>query len=197
MWSPQALPANRRRWSVSDAQGWMRSVAGDRRRRRLRDPVSPFTSRPCSSEIADADKTVGAFTTRFAPGDTVYLSVVTAGAGSGTIGVRWSYYGHVVDEPKKKVSYQDIAATEFHLKTAAALPPGDYTVEAFLDSKSPARGRSKWRNPTDAGPLALIGRTVGGDDPCGDIPTAATWRSTFCRRWGEAAAGFRHLASDS
>ena len=84
----------------------------------------------------NADNTVGAFTTRFAPGDTVYLSVVTAGAGSGTIGVRWSYYGHVVDEPKRKVSYQDIAATEFHLKTAAALPPGDYSVEAFLDSKS-------------------------------------------------------------
>ena len=62
--------------------------------------------------------------------------MVTAGAGSGTIGVSWTYYGHVVDEPKRKVSYQDIAATEFHLKTAAALPPGDYSVEAFLDEKS-------------------------------------------------------------
>ena len=36
-------------------------------------------------------------------------SVVTAGAGSATIGVRWMFYGHVVDEPKRKVSYQDIA----------------------------------------------------------------------------------------
>jgi hypothetical protein len=34
------------------------------------------------------------------------------------------------------VSYQDIAATEFHLKTAGPLPPGDYNVEAFLDDKS-------------------------------------------------------------
>lgn len=45
------------------------------------------------------------------------------------------YYGHVLDEPKRKVSYQDIA-TEFHLKTAAALPPRDDVVEAFLDAKS-------------------------------------------------------------
>jgi hypothetical protein len=84
----------------------------------------------------NADNTVAAFTTRFAPNDTVYFSVVTAGAGSATIGVRWTYYGHVVDEPKRKVSYRDVAATEFHLKTAAALPPGDYVVEAFLDDKS-------------------------------------------------------------
>jgi hypothetical protein len=84
----------------------------------------------------NADSTVAAFTTRFAPSDTVYFSVVTAGAGSGTIGVKWTYYGHVVDEPTRKVSYRDIAATEFHLKTAATLPPGDYVVEAFLDAKS-------------------------------------------------------------
>ena len=83
----------------------------------------------------NADSTVAAFTTRFSPRDTVYVSVVTAGAGSATIGVRWTYYGHVVDEPKRKVSYQDVAATEFHLKTAAALPPGDYSVEAFLDGQ--------------------------------------------------------------
>jgi hypothetical protein len=83
----------------------------------------------------NADSTVAAFTTRFAPRDTVYFSVVTAGAGSGTIRVRWTYYGHVVDEPTRKVSYQDIAATEFHLKTAGPLPPGDYSVEAFLDDK--------------------------------------------------------------
>jgi hypothetical protein len=84
----------------------------------------------------NADNTVAAFTTRFAPHDTVYLAVVTAGAGSGTISVRWTYFGHVIDEPKRKVSYQDIAATEFHLKTAAALPPGDYIVEAFLEGQS-------------------------------------------------------------
>jgi hypothetical protein len=83
----------------------------------------------------NADRTVAAFTTRFAPDDTVYVSVVTAGAGSATIGVRWTYVGRVVDEPKQKVSYSDVAATEFHLKTAAALPPGDYSVDVFVDGQ--------------------------------------------------------------
>lgn len=84
----------------------------------------------------NADSTVGKFTTSFAPGDTVYVSVVTTGVGSATIGVRWTFAGRVLDEPKKKVSYTDVAATEFHLQTAATLPPGDYTVEVFFDGQS-------------------------------------------------------------
>lgn len=82
------------------------------------------------------DSTVAAHTTRFAPGDTVYLSVLTEGAGSGVIGVRWTYAGRVVGEPKKQVSYRDVAATEFHLQSAGGFPVGDYTVEAFLDGQS-------------------------------------------------------------
>ena len=41
-----------------------------------------------------------------------------------------------MDEPKKKVSYKDVAATEFHLQTASALPPGDYSVEVFINGQS-------------------------------------------------------------
>ena len=84
----------------------------------------------------NADGTVGNFTTSFAPSDTIYLSVVTTGVGSGTIGVRWTYAGRVVGEPKKQVSYRDVAATEFHLQSGAGFPQGDYTVEAFLDGQS-------------------------------------------------------------
>lgn len=76
-------------------------------------------------------------TTRFGPRDTVYVSVLTAGAGSGEIGVRWMFAGRVVlGEPKKQVSYMDVAATEFQLQSAAGFPVGDYTVEAFLDGQS-------------------------------------------------------------
>lgn len=83
------------------------------------------------------DKTVAVHTTRFAPGDSVYVSVVTAGAGSGEISVRWMYAGRVVlGEPKKQVTYRDVAATEFNLTSAAGFPLGDYTVEAFLDGQS-------------------------------------------------------------
>lgn len=84
----------------------------------------------------NADSTVANHTTSFAPSDTVYLSVLTSGVGSGTISARWTYSGRVVGEPKKQVSFRDDAATEFHLQSANGFPPGDYTVEAFLDEKS-------------------------------------------------------------
>ena len=82
----------------------------------------------------NADNTVANHTTRFGPEETVYVSVVTAGTGSGVIGVRWSYAGQVVGEPTKPV--RGAAATEFHLQNAGGFPPGDYTVEAFLDGVS-------------------------------------------------------------
>jgi len=84
----------------------------------------------------NADETVAGHTTRFAPSDTVYVSIHTAGVGSGKIGVRWMYGGRVLGEPTKQVSYRDVAATEFHLQSAVGLPPGEYTVEAFLDGQS-------------------------------------------------------------
>ena len=84
----------------------------------------------------NADGTVGGHTTRFAPGDTVYVSVLTSGVGSATIGVRWMYRGRVLGEPKKEVSYKDVAATEFHLQSAGGFPVGDYTVEVSLDGQS-------------------------------------------------------------
>jgi hypothetical protein len=82
------------------------------------------------------DNTVSSITTSFAPGETVYVSVRTAGAGDATISVRWTYEGRVMDEPKKQVSFKDAAATEFHLQGATGLPLGHYTVEAFLNGRS-------------------------------------------------------------
>jgi hypothetical protein len=82
------------------------------------------------------DSTVASFTTRFAPGETVYVSVATTGVGSGTISVRWLYAGRVIDEPKKDVSYRVPATTEYHLQSPAGFPPGDYTAEVFLNGQS-------------------------------------------------------------
>lgn len=84
----------------------------------------------------NADATVANHTTRFAPGDTVYLAVLTTGAGKGTIKVRWKFGDRIVGEPAKAVAYRDVAATEFHLQSADGFPVGDYTVEAFLDGQS-------------------------------------------------------------
>ena len=79
----------------------------------------------------NADSSVANHTTRFTPGETVYASVVTSGAGTGVIKVRWIYSGKVMGEPTKEV--RGAAATEFHLQSAGGLPVGDYSVEAFLD----------------------------------------------------------------
>ena len=82
------------------------------------------------------DHSVAEFTTVFAPKDTIYVSVLTAGGGAGTIGVRWTYGGKVVGEPTKRVANQDVAATEFSLESSGGFPPGRYEVEIFVDGKS-------------------------------------------------------------
>ena len=84
----------------------------------------------------NADSTVSGFTTTFAPTDTVHLAVLTNGAGSATIGVRWVFAGRVIDEPKKQVSYRGAAATDFRLQSPSEFPVGDYTAEIFLNGQS-------------------------------------------------------------
>jgi hypothetical protein len=83
----------------------------------------------------NADGTVGSFSTTFAPTDTVYVVVLTAGAGDATFSVRWIHAGRVLDEPKKQVSLKDRAATAFHLQSATGFPPGDYTVEVLMNGQ--------------------------------------------------------------
>lgn len=86
----------------------------------------------------NADQSVAEFTTIFAPNDTVHLSVLTTGGGSGTLGVRWTYGEKAIGESTKRVANRDFAATEFPLRSAGGFPPGDYSVEVFLDGKSVA-----------------------------------------------------------
>lgn len=95
----------------------------------------------------NADSTIANHTTRFAPDDTIYVSVLTAGVGSGEIGVRWVYRGRVIDEPKKQVSYRDVAATQFNLRSGGAFPVGDYTVEVSLDGQPAGSREFKVENP--------------------------------------------------
>jgi hypothetical protein len=94
----------------------------------------------------NSDNTIASHTTTFKPDDTIYLSVATTGAGSGTMSVRWTYAGQLVDEPKKPVSSRNIAVTEFHLKSGDAFPPGEYAAEVFLDGKSVGKETFKVEN---------------------------------------------------
>ena len=83
----------------------------------------------------NSDRTVSGFTTTFYPDDSIYLAVLTGGAGSATIRVRWKYGERVIDEPKKQVSYSQAAATEFQLLSPGGFPRGDYTAEVFVNDQ--------------------------------------------------------------
>ena len=81
------------------------------------------------------DNSVAAHASTFDRKDTVYVSVLTTAGGSGTIGVKWTYQGTVIDEPQRTVSYRDAAATAFHLVNSNGFPSGQYNVEVFIDGK--------------------------------------------------------------
>ena len=83
----------------------------------------------------NSDHSVGAHTMSFRPKDTMYVAVLTAGRGAGTITVKWSLGGRVLHEQTKKVSYNDQAATDFRFQAADEFPIGDYTVEVLVDGK--------------------------------------------------------------
>jgi hypothetical protein len=82
------------------------------------------------------DGSIARLTATFAPHDTVYVSVTTTGAGSGTLAVRWKFGGTVIGESQKPVKYSGAASTEFHLQSATGFPPGDYSVEVLFNGQS-------------------------------------------------------------
>ena len=86
------------------------------------------------------DNSVGTHTTRFKPGDTIYVSLLSDQPGEGTVTVKWMFGGQVVSEAKKDVSYMRPAATEFHLQNSGGFPPGEYRVDILINGQ-PAGSR--------------------------------------------------------
>ena len=81
------------------------------------------------------DRSISSITTLFKPSETVYVAVQT-GAGKGVVSVKWMFGDKVIDEPSKKVDYDGPSSTEFHLQNSGGFPPGDYSVEVFIDGVS-------------------------------------------------------------
>ena len=79
------------------------------------------------------DRSVGSITTLFKPNETIYVSVQTTAAGKGTVSVKWKFGTQVIDEPSKQVNYDGPASTEFHLQNSGGFPPGDYSVDVYID----------------------------------------------------------------
>jgi hypothetical protein len=100
-------------------------------------PTGPLTASTIQlGRSLNPDNSVGEHTTRFRRSDTVYVAVLTPEPGRGTIGVKWTYGGQVIDQPEKTVSYRDAAATSFNLVNSGGFPPGNYSVEVFIDGQS-------------------------------------------------------------
>ena len=78
------------------------------------------------------DGSVASITTLFKPNEKIYVAVQT-GAGKGTISVKWKFGTQVIDEPSKQVDYNGPASTEFQLTNSGGFPPGDYSVDVFID----------------------------------------------------------------
>ena len=79
------------------------------------------------------DRSISSITTLFKPNEVVYVSVQTTAAGKGTVSVKWKYGTRVIDEPTKQVNYDGPASTEFHMQNSGGFPPGDYSVDVFID----------------------------------------------------------------
>jgi hypothetical protein len=84
-----------------------------------------------------ADGRVTAPASSFAPGDTIYVSVLTEGQPAGaTLSARWTYEdGQVVSEGRETLASPGRAATEFHIAKPDGWPAGRYRVEIALNGE--------------------------------------------------------------
>jgi hypothetical protein len=75
----------------------------------------------------------------FAPGDTIYASVETEGAGSGTLAARWTFEdGQVVDESSHPIG-GGAQVSEFHVSKPDGWPAGHYEVVILLNGQEADR----------------------------------------------------------
>jgi hypothetical protein len=84
------------------------------------------------------DKRVTNQTDTFGTRDTIYASVRTTGAGSGTqLTARWTYQdGQVVDERTETIAPTGEAYTEFRISKPTEWPKGKYTLRVLLNGSA-------------------------------------------------------------
>ena len=85
----------------------------------------------------NADKTVKDDAHDFGVRDTIYVSVKTEGAGSGTLAAKFTFKdGQTVNESSQNISPTADANHEFHVSKKTAWPKGDYKVLITLNGDS-------------------------------------------------------------
>lgn len=89
-----------------------------------------------------ADKKAVAPATTFAPADTIYAVVETAGTGQAVLKAVWTYHKGdktaQVNDAQENLTLAGPASTEFHISKPTGWPKGDYSVEIFLNGTSAA-----------------------------------------------------------
>ena len=81
----------------------------------------------------------------FAPTDTIYASVTTAGDSPVTLVARWTYEdGQLVNESTQQTQAGP-GTTEFHISKPSGWPAGNYQVEILADGSSAAVQRFEVR----------------------------------------------------
>ena len=111
---------------------------------------APTTSAPAPSAAVSVssatlgsavggDKRITTATESFAKGDTIYVSVATAGSGTATIKSRWTYMSGgkwvPVKEDTQTIQATGPAVTEFHISKPDGWPAGDYQVEILVNDQ--------------------------------------------------------------
>lgn len=104
---------------------------------RTASPVSERNLKIVDIEVGRAignDKRVSAPAGAFAPGDTIYTSVITDGARPrAVLSARWTYQGALLEETAQRIAPDGTAVSEFHIFNPAGWTPGQYRVEILLD----------------------------------------------------------------
>lgn len=107
--------------------------------------MAPPTPAPATLRVSgvetgtgiNADKTIKEDEHDFGVRDTVYVSVKTEGAGSGTLAARFTFQdGQVVEEASQNIAPTGDAHHEFHIQKATPWPKGDYRVVIRLNGDS-------------------------------------------------------------
>jgi hypothetical protein len=104
-------------------------------------PPSPTVSVIETGRHIGPNRRISDTTSTFAPGDTLYLSVVADNTPTTSmLTARWTFQdGQVVDSTSQAVAPSDmggtVSVTEFHLVKPSGWPVGAYTVEVSLDGR--------------------------------------------------------------
>lgn len=105
-------------------------------------PLAPFqVLRIDLGKAVGADKKVTEPVASFAPGDTIFASVLADGASPRvTLKARWTFGddGQVVSESSQTIAPLGPSATEFHISRPSGWPAGKYKVEISIDGKTVA-----------------------------------------------------------